>query len=239
LTSAESQNKTRAQIDRLLKPRSIALVGASATPGSLGESVLLNLENAGYAGDLYLINPKRPVIHGKAALGSIEELPKGVDCAVMAIPGHAVLDSARACAAKEVGSLIIYSAGFAEAGEAGKEAQRELARISREHGMIIEGPNCLGMVNYVDGIPLTFIVTPPQKQSQTPGVAIVSQSGAMAAVLAVNMRHHHVKLTYSVSTGNEAASGVEDYVEHLIGDAGTRVVALLTSNFDGRGSFSK
>ena len=222
-----TQNKTRTQLDRLLKPRSIVLVGASSTPGSLGESVLLNLEKAGYKGELYLINPKRPVIHGITALGSIDELPKGVDCAVMAIPGHAVVAGARACAEREVGGVIIFSAGFAEAGEAGKAAQLELASIARESGMIIEGPNCLGMVNYVDGIPLTFVVTPPQEQSETPGVAMISQSGAMAAVLGVNMRHHAVKLTYSVSTGNEAASGIEDYLEHMIGDPGTRVVALL------------
>ena len=169
MISAESQNTTRTRFDRLLQPRSIALVGASATPGSLGESVLLNLENAHYTGELYLINPKRPVIHGTQALGSIEELPKGVDCAVLAIPGHAVVETARACAAKGVGSLVIFSAGFAEAGEAGQAAQRELARIAREHGMIIEGPNCLGMVNYVDSIPLTFIVTPPQERQRRAG----------------------------------------------------------------------
>ncbi len=231
MISTESQNTTRTRFDRLLQPRSIALVGASATPGSLGESVLLNLENAHYTGELYLINPKRPVIHDIQALGSIDELPEGVDCAVMAIPGKAVLDTARACAAKGVGSLVIFSAGFAEAGEAGKAAQVELARIAREHGMLIEGPNCLGMVNYVDTIPLTFIVTPPQERSDAPGVAIISQSGAMASVIAVNMRHHDIKLTYTVSTGNEAASGVEDYLEHLIGDAGTRVMALIVEQF--------
>ena len=231
MISAESQKATRAGFDRLLQPRSIAVVAASATPGSLGESLLLNLENSGYRGELYLINPKRPVIRGKTALGSIEELPKGVDCAVLAIPGHALLEAARACAEREVGSLIVYSAGFAESGEEGKAAQHELARLAREHGMTIEGPNCLGMVNYVDAIPLTFIVTPPQERSDAPGVAIISQSGAMAAVVAVNMRHQDIKLTYSVSTGNEAATGVEDYLEHLIGDAGTRVMALIVEQF--------
>jgi acyl-CoA synthetase (NDP forming) len=122
-----------------------------------------------------------------------------------------------------VGSIIVFSAGFAEAGEEGREAQRELARIAAEHGMLIEGPNCLGMVNYVDRIPLTFVVTPPQPGVPARGAAIVSQSGALAAVIAVNMRHHRIPLTYSVSTGNEAASGVEDFLEHLIEDETTRV----------------
>jgi acetate---CoA ligase (ADP-forming) len=221
----------RSSFDRLLRPRSVALIGASATAGSLGESVLLNLENAGYSGELYLINPKRPVIREHPCLGSIDDIPAGVDCAVLAIPGHAVIDAARACARKAVGSLIVFSAGFAEGGDAGKAAQSELAGIAREYNLIIEGPNCLGMVNYVDGIPLTFVVTPPQARSDSPGVAIVSQSGALAAVLAVNLRHHGMPLTYSISTGNEAAFGVEDFLEHLISDEHTRVLALVVEQF--------
>jgi acyl-CoA synthetase (NDP forming) len=219
--------KGEVRFDRLLRPRSIALIGASATRGSLGECVLDNLEKSGYTGELYLVNPKRPVIRGRASFGSVEELPQGIDCAVLAIPGGAVLASALACGQKSMGSLIVFSAGFAEGGEEGREAQRELARIAEEHGMLLEGPNCLGMVNYVDRIPLTFVVTPPQPGTYASGAAIVSQSGALAAVIAVNMRHHRVPLTYSVSTGNEAASGVEDFLEHLIGDETTRVFALV------------
>ena len=177
------------------------------------------------------MNPKRPVIRGRASLGSIEELPEGIDCAVLAIPGGAVLASARACAQRGIGSLIVFSAGFAEAGEEGREAQRELARIAAEHGMLLEGPNCLGMVNYVDRIPLTFVATPPQPGTHASGAAIVSQSGALAAVIAVNMRRHRIPLTYSVSTGNEAASGVEDFLEHLIRDETTRVFALVVEQF--------
>ena len=221
----------RKNIDRLLRPRSIALVGASSTPGSLGDSVLANLEENGFSGELHLVNPKRPVIRGRQAAGSIEELPEGIDCAVLAIPGAAVLPAARACAAKGVASLIIFSAGFAEGGEEGRAAQQELTRIAGEHGMTVEGPNCLGMVNYVEGIPLTFVVTPPQERTMKPGAAIISQSGALAAVIAVNMRHQKIPLTYSISTGNEAASGVEDYVEHLLGDAATRVLALVVEQF--------
>ena len=228
---AEQTEVTRAGLERLLRPRSIALVGASTTPGSLGECVLTNLEENGYRGNLYLVNPKRPIIRGRQCLGSIEELPPGVDCAVLAIPGAAIVASARACAANKVQSAIVFSAGFAEAGEEGRIAQRELARIAQDHDMVIEGPNCLGMVNYLDGIPLTFVVTPPQTAATVPGAAIISQSGALVAVIAVNMRHQGVPLTYSVSTGNEAASRVEDFVEHFVGDKTTRVLALVVEQF--------
>ncbi len=227
----EVKPATRAQMDRLLRPRSIALIGISAKPGSLGECVLTNLEDAGYTGELHLVNPKKPTIHGRDCLGSIEELPAGIDCAVLAIPGAAVVESMRACAAREVKSAIVFSAGFAEAGEAGINAQRELRDIARANDMMVEGPNCLGMVNYVNGIPLTFVVTPPQARKAENGVAIVSQSGALAAVIAVNMRHHGIPLSYSVSTGNEAASNVEDFIDYLIEDESTRVFALVVEQF--------
>jgi acyl-CoA synthetase (NDP forming) len=228
---SEQKETIQAQLERLLRPRSIAIVGASATSGSLGESVLMNLKESGYDGELYLINPKRPMIDGKECLGAIEQLPKDVDCAVLAIPGSAVLASVKACAEKGVRSAIVFSAGFAEAGEEGRAAQQELARIVREQQMLLEGPNCLGMVNYVDRIPLTFVVTPPQTPTDSPGAAILSQSGALAAVIAVNMRHHGIPLTYSVSTGNEAATGIEDFVEYLLDDPSTRVFALVVEQF--------
>lgn len=222
---------SHARLDRLLRPRSVALIGASSTAGSLADCVLTNLEDSGYSGDVFLVNPKRPIIHGRQSLGSIAELPDGVDCAVLAVPAAAIVDSVRECAAKQVGSAIVYSAGFAESGPAGAAAQAELARIAREHQMVLEGPNCLGMVNYLDGIPLTFVLTPPQQVPSIPGAAILSQSGALAAVIAVNMRHHQIPLTYSVSTGNEAASGIEDFLERLVGDTRIRVFALVVEQF--------
>ncbi len=220
-----------ARLERLLRPRSIALVGASSTQGSFGACVLLNLRNARYAGHVHFVNPKCPLIEGKASLASVEELPHGVDCAVLAIPGSAVLETARACGRKGVGSLIVFSAGFAESGEDGKAAQLKLEQIAREYDMVIEGPNCLGMVNYVDSIPLTFVATPPQEQRDSPGVAIISQSGALAAVVAVSMRHQGISLTYSISTGNEVSLGVEDLLEHLATDKSSRVFALIVEQF--------
>lgn len=228
---SENRTTTTGKLDRLLRPRSLALIGASSTPGSLGECVLTNLEEAGYAGEVFLVNPKRAVIHGRQCAGSIDELPRSLDCAVLAVPGAAVLPSLRACAARGFGSAIVFSAGFGEAGEEGRAAQAEMARIASEHDMVIEGPNCLGMVNYLEGIPLTFVMTPPQASTELAGAAILSQSGALAAVIAVNMRHHAIPLTFSVSTGNEACSGIEDYVECLIDDRRTRVFALVVEQF--------
>ena len=218
-------------LSRLLTPRSVVIVGASPTPGALGNSVLRNLERHGYAGDIHLINPKRGEIDGRKCLNAIDQLPHGVDAAVLAIPGAAVLPAVQALAARGVGAAIIFSAGFAEGGEEGLAAQAEVARIAAEHGMVVEGPNCLGMVNYAAGVPLTFVEAPVLDLTDKPAVGIVSQSGAMAVVLGTTLMAKGLGITVSVSTGNEAASGVEDYVEHLIDDPATPAIAMIVEQF--------
>lgn len=216
---------------RLLTPRSVVIVGASPTPGALGNSVLRNLERHGYAGDIHLINPKRDTIDGRRCLQSIDDLPDGVDAAVLAIPGPAVLGAVQALARRNVGAAIIFSAGFAEGGEEGLAAQAEVARIAAEYGMVVEGPNCLGLVNYAAGVPLTFVEAPVLDLTPKPSVGIVSQSGAMAVVLGATLMAKDLGITASVSTGNEAASGVEDYVEHLLGDPQTQAIAMIVEQF--------
>ena len=220
-----------AAIDRLLHPRSVAIVGASPTPGALGASVLGNLERNGFKGDIHLINPKRDEIGGRKCLKSVDDLPDGVDAAVLAIPRIAVVETIAALGRKGVRSAIIFSAGFAEGGEEGLAEQREIARIAAETGMAVEGPNCLGMVNYIDSVPLTFVETNIKPLGDRPGVGIVSQSGAMACVLSVMLASRDLGLSFSISTGNEAVTGVEDYVEHLVEDASTRVIAMIVEQF--------
>ena len=218
-------------IERLLKPHSIAIVGASATPGALGTSVVTNLDRLQFRGDIHLINPRRAEIGGRPCLASIDELPFGVDAAVLAIPRAAVLDAVQALARRGVGAAVIFAAGFAEAGAAGRAEQEELNRIGARSGMLIEGPNCLGFVNYVDGVALTFVETPALVLGSEPGIGIVSQSGAMAAVLGVMLTSRELGLSYSVSTGNEAASGVEDFVAYLLDDPMTKAIGLIVEQF--------
>jgi acetate---CoA ligase (ADP-forming) len=221
----------RLSLDRLVRPRSVAIVGASEKVGALGASVLANLERAGFQGDIHLVNPRRAEIGGRQCVASVDDLPEGVDAAVLAIPRAAVLDAVRALARRRAGAAIIFSAGFAETGVEGLAEQRELARIAAEADIAIEGPNCLGLVNFVDGVPLTFVELPGDRLGARLGVGLVSQSGAMAAVLAVTLASRGLGLSYSISTGNEAASGVEDYVEYLVEDPDTRAIAMIVELF--------
>jgi acyl-CoA synthetase (NDP forming) len=229
--STQVKSKAVGNIDRLLRPKSIAIVGASPTPGALGNTVLKYLEKHNFSGELHLINPKRDDIDGRPCIKSPLDLPMGVDAAILAIPRVAVLETIKALASRGCGAVIIFSAGFAEAGEEGLAEQREIGEIARAAGMIVEGPNCLGCVNYVDGIPLTFIQGPMPRLKDKNGVAIISQSGAMAAVLASNLFPRNVGVSYFISTGNEAGSGVEDYVEYMLDDPNSAVIAMVVEQF--------
>lgn len=218
-------------LSRLLRPRSVAVVGASDKPGALGATVIGNLDRAGFAGPVYPINPKRDTIGARPCLANIDDLPVGVDVAVLAIPRAGVIEALRALAARAVGAAIVFSAGFAEDGPQGLAEQAEIGRIARAAGMVVEGPNCLGLVNHVDRIPLTFVEAFCEPPGGRRAVGVVSQSGAMAAVLGTVLIARGVPTSLSISTGNEAASGVEDFVEWLIDDPHTHVIALIVEQF--------
>jgi acetate---CoA ligase (ADP-forming) len=221
----------RAALERMLRPRSIAIVGASPTPGSLGAGLLANLERFAYGGEIHLVNANRPEINGRPCVRSTAALPPGVDCAALAIPRTGILEALAGCAQRGVGGVIIYAAGFAEAGPAGGALQLELARVARQHGMAVAGPNCLGHINYIDGIPLTFSACAPVPPAGRRCVAVLSQSGAMATVLRAALHARDVALSFSVSTGNEAVDTIEDFLDHLIGDEATQVLLLMVEQF--------
>jgi acetate---CoA ligase (ADP-forming) len=224
-------------ISRLLRPRSVAIVGASATAGSLGGGVLANLERFRFGGPLHLVNPRYDRIGERPCVRSISELPDGIDCAVLAIPHAHVVDSVRACAEKGIGGLIVLAGGFAEAGEQGKSAQEQVAAIALRYGLALQGPNCLGTINYVDGVPLMFGVAPFDALGDRKGVAVVSQSGAMASAVRVALQARGIGVSYSVSTGNEASLGAEDFLEEFIADPHTRVIAMLMEQIRRPGRF--
>jgi len=222
---------TAAQLDRLIRPGSIAVIGASDKPGALGATVITNLDHAGFSGTIYPVNPNRTAIGARPCLASVDDLPEGVDVAVLAIPRPGVIDAIRRLVARKAGAAIVFSAGFAEGGPEGRAEQDEMASIAADAGMVIEGPNCLGLVNYTDGVPLTFVETRIVSPAGRRGVGVVSQSGAMAAVLGTTLLARDMAVSASISTGNEAASGVEDYVDWMVDDPATQVIAIIVEQF--------
>jgi len=213
-------------VARLLRPRSVAIVGASEEPNTIGGRVLNNLVRAGFAGPLHLVSRTKSELLGRPCVRSIDDLPEGVDALVLMVPAEAVLDSVAACARRKVNGVVIFSSGFAEVDDRGKAAQRELVSLAEKAGMLIVGPNCLGFTNYVDGVPLTFDDYKPTKAA-APGIALIAQSGGLVNAIRDSIVGSGVRVTHNVSTGNEAVVTAEDFLDAIIDDAAVKTVVLF------------
>lgn len=214
-------------VARLLSPKSVAIVGISDNPGSMGARSLDNLERFGFAGQIHLVSRSNSDVRGRACLSDISELPHGVDAAILTVPRQAVVEAVAACAARGVGAVVIYAAGFAEAGEEGLAAQAEITRIARAADMAVLGPNTLGLSNYVDGIALAFGPNGPNPPAGRHALAVIAQSGAMMGTARMSMLQRGVAVSHAVATGNEAATGVEDVMASLVGDASVTAIAVF------------
>lgn len=237
-----TESAPRARVDpvtlgRLLRPRSVAVVGASDVATSVGGAPLVLLERFGFTGEVYPVSPSRESIGGRTCLHSIDELPEGVDAAILAIPRAAVPEALEALVRRGVGGAVVFSSGYAETGPEGADDQSALAAFAREHGLALAGPNCLGLVNFVDRVPLTFGDASPNRRTRPRGLGIVAQSGAMTLALTYAAMAKDVTVTYAVSTGNEAVIGIEDYLDALVDDDATAVVAMLVEQIRQPGEF--
>jgi acyl-CoA synthetase (NDP forming) len=221
----------RIDIARLFRPRSIAIVGISPEPGSPGFAVLGNLELFGFPGAIHLVSRNRTEVAGRRCVPSIDALPEGVDLAMLMLPRAAIEDAVTACAHNKVGAAVVFAAGFGESGGDWAQAQQRFAAAARAGGVALCGPNCLGLVNYVDGVPLTFSPQAVTTQPAPPSIAIVAQSGGLATILRNALWARRLGVTYTVSTGNEAVLTLEDYLEYIIEDRETRVVVTFAEEF--------
>ncbi|HST39537.1 MAG TPA: GNAT family N-acetyltransferase [Conexibacter sp.] len=166
-----------AAVSHVLRPASVAVVGASERAGSVGGAVLRNLVEGSFTGRLHAVNPRGGTVAGLPAARSLAEVGTPVELAVIAIPAVAVLEAARDCAAQGVRALVVLSDGFGEAGEEGRARQRELVELCRRAGMRLVGPNCLGVLNTDPAVRLDATFAPTQPPAGH--VAFLSQSGAL------------------------------------------------------------
>ena len=218
----------RSRLDRLLRPRSVAIVGVSPERGHMGGSVLANLERCKFDGDIHLVSRSRPELNGRPCVSSIDDLPHGVDAAVLVIPQTAVIDAIAACGRRGVGAAIVFASGYAETGDAGRAEQEHLAAAGRAANVAILGPNCIGLCSFSVGAALTFefnVERPPE--SGAPKIGMVAQSGAVAAIMRMAFLAKGLGVSYYISTGNEADLTAEDFLGALIDDDETQVAALF------------
>jgi acetate---CoA ligase (ADP-forming) len=211
----------------LLKPRSIAIVGASSRAESLAGRPLANLQRQRFAGAIYPINPGREEVAGLRSFPYVGALPETPDLAIIIAPGQHALPALEACAERGVRAAIVISAGFGEIDAAGAAQQRRMADLAAGSGMVLCGPNSIGCLNFVDFIPLSFTSSEDMDQRKTGRVAIVSQSGGLMGSLANRAFDAGVGVSYGVATGNEADLTVIDALEWLADEGSSDAFILI------------
>jgi acyl-CoA synthetase (NDP forming) len=204
---------------RLLRPASVAIVGASDKVGP-GYNAWRALEHVGFEGRVYLVNPNRAELLGRRTYPSLDAIPESIDAVFIAVNRGAALDAVRQAAAMGAGGVALLSSGFAEAGPEGVQAQRELVDIARTHGMAVCGPNCLGFLNFT-GRTALFGTSLPAEVPRG-GVAAVVQSGSVGIALLNSGRD--LGLACLITSGNEAVTTAADYLDALVDDPGVAVV---------------
>ena len=220
----------RHSLEALLRPASVAVIGASNDPTRIGGRPVRYLRAAGYAGRVYPVNPRHAQVQGLPAFGSIAEVPEAPDLAIVAVPAPSVVETVEACAARGVRVAVVFSAGFAEMGAAGRRQQDRLGAIAAATGMRVVGPNCLGVYNSELGSYATFSTT-LEDGYPTPGrVALVSQSGAYGSHLSLLARKRNIDIRYWVTTGNEVDVSVPEVLGWL---AEQEDVAVIMAHAEG------
>jgi acetate---CoA ligase (ADP-forming) len=212
---------------RLLRPRSVAVAGISPEPGSLGGNALANLKGIGFAGDIHLVSRTSREIDGRRCYSNIDELPEGIDAAVLALPRQAVAEAVKACVRRKIGAAMVFASGFAEMDAAGRAEQQTIAQIAREAGLALCGPNCIGLINIPARVALTFEPLVPPAAGKGRAVGVVTQSGAMCSTLRLALLAKELNLSCVVSTGNEAVLTTEDFLGYLIEDEATQAIVLF------------
>lgn len=201
-------------LDPLMRPKSVAVIGASDEPSRIGGRPVFSMLEGKYQGRLYPVNPSRETVQGLKAYPSIKDVPETVDSVVISVPASVALKVIQECANAGVKSAVVFTSGFAEIGEAGLDAQAEIGRIARESGMRIVGPNCLGVFNLELGWFGTFANTLASRKIPTGPIGIVTQSGAYGGHLFTISQNRGVGTNYWVTTGNEVDVSVAEVIEY-------------------------
>jgi len=226
-----------ASVRAILRPRSVAVVGAGREPGNAGHEILRSLLGGEFAGRVYPVNPNAVAVCGVPAYRSLSSLPEPVDLAIVAVRPELVRQIVGEGAATGVRSMLIVTSGFAETGDAGGTIESELLAVARRHGMRIVGPNCLGVIN-TD--PATSLNATFADLNVVPGhLALVSQSGALGIAVAEQARRAGLGLSSFVSIGNKLDVSSNDVLCYLERDAATSVIALYLESFGNARKFAR
>ena len=214
------------RLHKFFYPRSVVFVGASAKLGKWGHLLPTNVISGGYKGDIYFVNAKGGRVLGREVFKSIKEIPDSIDLAVVTIPGKFVLDLIPELAKKNIKQMLLIAAGFGETGEEGKKLQEEMVLKAKEHGIVIIGPNTMGLSNPHASFHCIGTLVQPK-----PGnIGMVSQSGNMGVQLLSFADQQGIGIRGFCGSGNEAMICIEDYLESFEEDDLTTTVMLYVES---------
>jgi acetate---CoA ligase (ADP-forming) len=212
------------QLDPLVKPRSVAVVGATDRPGP-GRTIVEGLGAIGFTGPIYPVNPKYQTVLNHVCYPTLTDLPEAPDVVVFSIRNPLIPEQVRLAVKRGARAAVIYDSGFAELGADGLKLQEEIAGLCREANMPVCGPNCMGILNPTARV-TTYKQTVMRLEGLAGNVGLVSQSGSVCIAMLSDLRRFGISL--SVSAGNEAVTRTVDYLDYLIDDLATKVIATFT-----------
>ncbi len=228
-------SSARRDLTAMLRPRSIALVGATDR-SRWSQNTFDNLINRKYAGEIHLVNRRGGTVHGRSAATSCAAIGALIDLALLMVPMQAIDEALADLAAAKVHNAVILTSGFAETGHDGADHQARLASLARQHNVSLLGPNCLGFVNFIDNVPLwTGGFRAPSKPGS---IAVVTQSGANGSFISSLAAQHEIGLSHMISTGNEADLDCAHFIDHLIDQPDVRAIALFAETIRHAPSFA-
>ncbi len=224
-------------MEPFFRPRSIAVVGASRAPGTIGHQILHNLITHGYQGVVYPVNPQASAVHSIPAYPSVEDIPGPVDLAVVVVPKGHVPDVVESCGRKGVPALVVISAGFREVGGDGVEREEALMEQVRRFGMRLVGPNCMGLLNTDPALSMNATFAPTMPPGGT--VSFLSQSGALGVTILDYAAELGIGIRNFVSVGNKPDVSGNDLLEYWEGEDGTDVILMYLETFGNPKKFTQ
>ncbi len=222
-------------LESLFSPKSVAVIGASRTPGKVGHDILENLVKGGFQGTIIPVNPSGGTLFDLSVYRNLKEFENDIDQVIIAVPKNAVRDAVKEAMKKRVRSVILITAGFKETSDEGRQLEEEITGICRSYGARLLGPNCLGLLNTRNKLNSSFAGSMPK-----PGaIAIFSQSGALCTSMLDLAEGRHLGLSKLISIGNKADITENDLLAYLAGDSDTKVIAGYLENIVSGDQFIK
>ncbi len=225
------------QMDKIMRPKAIAVIGASTKDHTIGSDIMKRLKEYNFTGDIYPVNPKGGEIQGFKAYTSVKEIPGNVDLAIIVIAQKFVLNAIDECHEKGIKGICIISAGFKEAGEEGAKAEKELVAKLKEYGMRCVGPNCLGVVNTAPDIKMDgcFAESLPERGN----IGFVSQSGALGGGILNILKDLNLGFAQFISIGNQADVNAETAIEYWENEDDVQQILLYMESIQNPANFRK